>query len=91
MSRYFNENNNAEKLQVMLSGCLSDMCRVLAECGDDNTAKRIIEYERNRDEKIHFETITDPFFVIFANSLKDLKGESVSVFNNKNANGRRNR
>lgn len=45
VNKYFKENNNAEKLKVILPECLSDICRALAEFGDEYSAKRIVEYE----------------------------------------------
>lgn len=45
VNKYFTANDNAEKLKVILPGCLSDMCQALAEFGDEYSAKRIVEYE----------------------------------------------
>lgn len=45
VNKYFNVNDNGEKLKVILPGCLSDICRALAEFGDEYAAKRIVEYE----------------------------------------------
>lgn len=43
VDRYFNDPNNAEKLQVIWPASLSDACRRLAENKDEDTASKIIE------------------------------------------------
>lgn len=42
VDRYFQDPNNADKLQVLFPSCLSEMCRRLAEYNDDDAANKII-------------------------------------------------
>lgn len=43
VDRYFNNPENAEKLQVLFAASLTDACRRLAENHDEDTASKIIE------------------------------------------------